>query len=188
MLVVHVMDIREYARLELVNIEGLDRRRSDIQIEIRRSDSGTRNGVFISYSHRDRKWLEPLRDHLRSLERDHAIEVWDDSQIRPGTNWRGAIEDAIKNAKVAILLVSARFLASDFIALNELPPLLRAAQEDGARILPVIVSPCRFEKTSLSEFQAVNDPQKPLSDIKGANRDRVFIKVADEVDSAFLDR
>lgn len=147
---------------------------------------GIRTAVFISYSHNDYKWLERLQIHLRPLERDHDLEVWDDTKIRPGEDWRTEIRNAIGTAKVAILLVSADFLASDFIAKNELPPLLKAAEEDGALILPVIVSPCRFVKTqNLSGFQAVNDPDRPLSEMKVTNRERVFTKVADEVARAF---
>jgi hypothetical protein len=65
--------------------------------------------------------------------------------------------------KVAILLVSADFLASKFIAENELPPLLAAAQMEGAVILPVILSACPYEDTELAKFQAVNSLSKPLS-------------------------
>jgi len=147
---------------------------------------GSRSAVFVSYSHKDRRWLERLQIHLRPLERDHSIDVWDDTKIRPGTPWKSEIEKAISNAKVAILLVSADFLASDFVAKNELPPLLRAAEEEGAMILPIIVSPCRFVRTPLGVFQAVNDPEKPLNSLKGANRERILTRVADVVESAFL--
>ena len=67
----------------------------------------------------------------------------------------------------AVLLVSADFLASDFIADNELPPLLVAAENEGVIILPVIVSPCLFTNVpALARFQAVNLPSKPLSALK----------------------
>ena len=91
----------------------------------------TRNRVFISYSHHDVRHLERLRVHLRPLERDHIIEVWDDTRPSPGTNWRDAIVEALSSAKVGILLISADFLASDFIVNNELPPLLKAASDGG---------------------------------------------------------
>lgn len=151
-----------------------------------RQQSTSRNAVFISYSHADAMWLKRLRVHLKPLERDHHISVWDDTRINPGSNWRDEIRAAISHAKVAVLLVSADFLASDFIATDELPPLLRAAEQEGAVILPVVVSPCRFTKTtSLSHFQAVNDPAKPLKAMSGVGRERVLSEVADAVELAF---
>jgi hypothetical protein len=148
-----------------------------------------RNSVFISYSHRDARWLNRLRVHLRPLERDYKIEVWDDTRIVAGSNWRSAITDAISSTKVGILLISADFLASDFIVNNELPPLLEAAKDKGATILCVIINPCRFERTQeLAQFQAINNPNKPLAKLPIAEREAVWVKVADAVEACFEGR
>jgi hypothetical protein len=143
-----------------------------------------RTHVFISYSHIDREWLNRLRVHLRPLERElPQLEIWDDTRIRVGSKWRAEIASVIAQTKVAVLLVTADFLASDFIANNELPPLLQAAESDGAKILPVIVSPSRFMKMpSLSQFQTVNDPSKPLSDMERGKSEAVFVKVAETIE------
>jgi TIR domain len=148
-----------------------------------------RNRVFVSYSHRDRRHLDRLRVHLRPLERSGLIDLWDDTRLKPGVDWRREISAAIARAKVAVLLVSADFLASDFIAGNELPPLLATAGREGGLILPVVVSPCRFAETSeLSPFQAVNDPVRPLAALPVAERERVWVRVANAIDAAFVDR
>jgi hypothetical protein len=143
-----------------------------------------RTRVFVSYSHADAEWLERLQKHLKPLQRD-GMEVWDDTRLKAGEQWREEIRQALSATKIAILLISADFLASDFIVTDELPPLLKAAEEDGATILPVIVSPCRFTRMeSLSRFQAVNDPAKPLVQLRRANREKVLDDVARAVEDA----
>lgn len=138
--------------------------------------------IFISYSHADKKWLDRLEKHLKALKRFFSdIEYWDDNKIKGGDKWKQEIEKAIEKANVAILLVSTDFLASDFVATDELPPLLRKAEEEGTRILPLIVSPCAFTLSELSEFQAINDPNKTLADLgtEDAAIERVYLNLID---------
>ena len=65
---------------------------------------------------------------IAPLEREGRIERWDDTRIRPGSEWRSEIKQALERARAAVLLISADFLASDFIQDNELPPLLSLAR------------------------------------------------------------
>jgi hypothetical protein len=121
-----------------------------------------RTKAFICYCHRDLNYLGRLHVHLAFYEKRGLLNIWDDMKILPGTLWREEITKALHSAKVAVLLVSADFLASKFIAENELPPLLASARSDGTIILPVILGPCRFSDSELSQFQAINNPSKPL--------------------------
>jgi len=144
-----------------------------------------RTKVFISYSHQDAKWLERLRVHLKPLERDDAVAIWDDTKIQPGSKWQEEIKQAIESAKVAVLLISADFLASDFITKNELPPLLQAACNEDAIVIPVLISSCRFTHTpSLSQFQSVNPPSKPLIDMTAGEQETLFLKVTEAIQTA----
>ena len=140
-----------------------------------------RDQVFVSYSHSDKAWLERLQVHLKPLEREGNVKVWDDTKISSGQRWKEEIGIAVQRAKVAILLISADFLASDFISTDELPPLLEAAEAGGAVVLPVIVSPCLFNESRLSEFQAVNSPDMPLTAMNMTEKEKVFVDVSRRV-------
>lgn len=136
--------------------------------------------IFISYSHADEKWLAILKKHLKVLERySDSVEYWADTKLRGGDKWREEITAAICRANVAILLASTDFLASDFIASDELPPILRKAEDKGTRILPLIVSPCAFEISEISEFQAINNPERTLADLADdeAAINRVYLEL-----------
>lgn len=144
-----------------------------------------RTQVFISYSHKDKRWLDRLRIHLKPLERDGLFDRWDDTKINPGAKWREEMKAALDSARVAILAVSADFLASDFITENELPPLLAAAERDGAVIIPLILSRCRFQETpAIAQFQSVNPPSRPLTAMTKNEQEEVFYKLTKAVEEA----
>ncbi len=147
------------------------------------SENRGRGKVFVSYSHNDKDWLEKIQTHLKGLENEGiSVNLWDDTKIKPGMKWKGEIEKALKASKVAILLVSAEFLASEFIKTNELPGLLKAAENDGATILPLILKPCRFSSNKkLSDFQAVNDAKKPLSTLKEHEQDEILVNLTGRI-------
>ncbi len=140
--------------------------------------------VFVSYSHKDKGFLERLQTHVKVLSHQGiGVDFWDDTTIKSGDRWEEKIKDALSSAGVAIMLVSTDFLASDFIMKNELPPLLQAAEKEGTTILPVIVSPCRFSKSPLSVFQTVNNnPSKPLSKLSASEQDEEFLKLVDRIE------
>lgn len=146
------------------------------------SPQDERAKVFVSYSRKDGRWLKRLQVHLKDLERRGLVELWDDTKLQTGTQWRDEINKALDSACAAILLISADFIASDFIADNELPPLLARAEENGVVILPLILSPSRFEKIeSLSRFMTVNPPSEPLIGLSKAKQERYLVKLSEDV-------
>ena len=113
------------------------------------------------------------------------VDLWSDRRIRAGDNWRREIIDALESTKVAVMLISADFLASDFIINVELPMLLKRSMELGAEIVPIIVNHCMFEESDLSAYQAINDPRKPLSSLSPSQQEEVFLKLARRVKGSY---
>jgi hypothetical protein len=142
-----------------------------------------RHTIFISYSHRDRRWVDRLLVHLKPLERDMSIDIWEDSRIKPGTRWYSEIKNALNDACVAILMVSADFLASDFVMNEEVSALLRSAETCGTVIMPVIIAPSLFSHSSLNCFQSVNSPATPLSKLSSHQRDEVLVRLATSINA-----
>lgn len=142
-----------------------------------------RGRVFISYSHHDSEWLDRIRVHLLPLERERSIDIWDDTRIGPGQDWRKEIRRALDTAVCAVLPVSPHFLASEFCSTGEIPNLLRGAGERGVLILPLNVSPCRFQEMpgEISTFQTVNAPSRTLSEMSTPECDRTLVKLAEAI-------
>jgi predicted Rossmann-fold nucleotide-binding protein len=140
-------------------------------------------GIFISYSHRDKKWLDKLRMMLKPLER-RKYNIWDDRAIEAGDDWNEEISKALTATKIAIFLVSPNFIASDYIHKNELPPLLEGAQKRGTKIIWILVSACLYDETGLQPVQAAHDVSRPLDTLRPARQNEVLVEIARKIISA----
>jgi hypothetical protein len=102
--------------------------------------------VFISYSHKDEREKDRLLSHLRVLQSEGLISLWSDDRISVGADWESEIWAAMAQAKVAILLISADFLTSDFILGQEVPTLLKRRRSEGLTVFPVIAKDCAWQE------------------------------------------
>jgi tetratricopeptide (TPR) repeat protein len=143
-----------------------------------------RDLTFISYSHIDHLWLDKLQVTLKPLVRKGSVTLWADTQIRPGDQWRDEIQRALSSAKVAVLLVSRNFLASDFIAKHELPPLLKKAKAGGLTVLWVHLSASLYEETEIESYQAAHDIAKPLDSLSESEQAKVLVEIARRIRDA----
>jgi len=139
-------------------------------------DRTARNHVFVSYSHADKEYLDDIKRHFKPFL--SRIVFWDDEQILPGQKWEDEIRNALNVASVAILLVSADFLGSDFIINNEMPSLLKAAESRGCTILILILKPCVLEEfPTLSQYQAMNPLNRPVVKMDITEREELYVNL-----------
>ena len=157
---------------------------SDIVPPTEQGITTVREQVFISYSHLDQDWLDKLLATLKPLTRKQAIDVWSDKRIKTAAKWKDEITEALSRAKVAVLLVSRNFLASDFIADEEIPPILAAAKSEGLTIVWVPIGASLYEETDIADYQAAHDPNKPLNGLTEAELDSALVSIAKEIRDA----
>jgi hypothetical protein len=143
-----------------------------------------RDHVFISYSHADEKWLTMLLKQLKPLE-NKGPDFWSDRDINPGQEWPVEIDHFLNRAKVAVLLVSANFLNSDFIREQELPRLLEAAHLGQVTILPVLISDCLWDETDIGKYQSPINPKQPLNSLVVHKREEALVKIARAINAAW---
>jgi len=162
---------------EMVDIQKLIDEVMMNQSEIEVAELPLRDQVFISYSHKDREWLEELQKYLKPAVRKKEVKIWDDTKIEAGAEWRKEIQKALDSAKVAVLLVSADFLNSDFIDGNELPPLLEAAQSEGLVVIWILINHCLYEDSEIEKYQAAHSLDKPLVSLNDAEKAATLKKI-----------
>ena len=138
--------------------------------------------VFLSYSHNDEKWKDRLRTQLKVLEQQGMLEVWEDRQIDGGDTWYDKIRVAMDGAEVAVCLISADYLASDFCNKEEIPYLLKRRSEQGMQLLPVLLRSCPWTFVPwLKAIQMLPRDGRSVSDLPAAKRDRAFSEVAESI-------
>ena len=147
-----------------------------------------RTEIFISYAHKDMTeidYIDELRDHLKSLSRTDEIIWRSDRDIKSGEDWDKKIKESIAKAKVAVLMVSAPFFASDYIWKDELRPILEKAEKEGATILWVLVNYCDYKEKGIDPAQAVNKLEKPLTECTSAERAKIYLELTNRIKELF---
>ena len=147
------------------------------------------NMIFVSYSHEDEEWKNRLCQMLAPFLRvgNIELELWvDDGDIQPGDRWHEKIQSALKAVGVAVVLVSAPFLASEYVMKYELPEIISAASDGKIRLLWVYVSYAAYDATELELFQAAHDVSQPLYALARPEQDAILLKVARDIKAAAL--
>ena len=137
--------------------------------------------IFISYSHKDEKFKDELVTMLAGLQRRGIVDAWQDRRIEAGDEWNKSIQDAMNDCDLALLLVSADYLASRFIQEEEQPKLLQRRQEMQLRVIPIIVRPCTWQSEPvLKDLQALPKDGKAVITFSKENgdRDQVWTDIA----------
>lgn len=164
--------LRLIMRKYLQNIEGI---RSVTQ----------RDEVFICYARKNSEWKERVETHLKPFENYFNITVWSDENITKGGDWDAEIKAALQRAKVAILLETPDFLASNYIHNDELPEIMRAAEDEGLVIMRFPISSSSVDITPLARINAVWDTGSTLQALQDAGQidkvDRILASACKQV-------
>ncbi len=126
--------------------------------------------VFLSYSHQNTAWLTRLRAHLSGLRRAKEIETWDDREILPGDQWDASIKKQLEEADVYILLLSADFIASEYIWEKELSTAIDSYHKRKAIIIPIL-----FEPLDLGGIPGIS----PVEKLKDSGTEVTGFKIGD---------
>jgi hypothetical protein len=115
--------------------------------------------IFISYAHEDRDLAEQVSAALPRELPNCRVEVWSDREIRAGQPWLEEIQRQLEHADVVVLLVSAHYASSEFVASEELPKVMSRYLSRGALLwIPVDDAGNAWaDSNSLSKLQAVGD-------------------------------
>jgi hypothetical protein len=131
--------------------------------------------VFISYSHRDEAFKDELVVHLANLKRQGKIQAWQDRDIEAGAEWDAEIKQQLEAAEVILLLITPRFMASDYCYDLEMQGAIARHDAGTARVIPIIVKPVDWQGTPFSKLQVLPKDAKPIT--QWPDPDAAFVDV-----------
>jgi WD40 repeat protein len=138
--------------------------------------------IFFSYSHKDRKLRNYLEKHLSALKQQAIISAWHDDCILPGQEWDEAVKSSLNSAQIILLLISADYLASDYINRIELAQAMERHERGAAVVIPVILRPVYWRDTPFAKLKAL--PLDGRAVTKWSTIDEAFENVAHGIKSA----
>ena len=141
--------------------------------------------VFISYSHKDRRFRDRLATHLSNLRNQEIISDWYDGDIPPGTEWEPQITNHLQTAQIILLLISADFMASKFCYSIELKEAIARHDAKQACVIPIILRPTDWEGAPFEKLQVLPSDARPVS--AWSSRDAAFQNVVKGIRRAIQD-
>lgn len=142
---------------------------------------GAAQSVILCCTAADRRWLDHLRQHLKTHRIGSRLTIVDCAEFGAGAQQRAAIEAAFIRARAVVLLVSPQFLAEDFAPGGQLYSLVFMAQGRGLPVMWMMISESQYAGTDLLDFETLGDPLRPLDRMPFTEADRVLEEICDEL-------
>ena len=135
--------------------------------------------VFYSYSHKDEDYKNALEAHLRILAKKGLISEWHDRKIEAGDDYRAKIDENMQNADLIIMLVSADFLASDFIWDEEMKFAVEKAEKGEVKLIPIIIRAVNWRGAPFAKFEVL--PRDGKAVMEWENPDAAWRNVSEGI-------
>lgn len=131
-------------------------------------------GIFLFGADEDKELRALLRKHLKPLALKKLIEIWDDDDVKAGSDRKSAIDTFLRNVDILLFLISPDCIDLDSYASIE----GRALEKHDAgelMVVPVLLRPLLWHYLSIGRLKGLPDSEKPVTDWR--NRDDAFVNI-----------
>lgn len=122
--------------------------------------------VFTSYSHGDEDIRIRLVEHLTNLRRNGVINIWDDRLLLAGEEFTSEIIKQMMSSDIIILLISSKFIRSDYCMDKELPLALEMHSNGETVAVPIILNDCAWNDIGINQLVALPKDGKPIKNME----------------------
>jgi hypothetical protein len=139
--------------------------------------------VFIIYSREDLEFLHELEKHLAVHVKNGLIHIENDQKLIAGDEWEEKIKYNLRKADIVLLLISADFFNSKYIADVEFDIALERHSKQEAKLIPILLRACRWEAhKEIKKLQVL--PKDAMAITRWQDRDSAWEHVIDSIEGA----
>ncbi|NJR73579.1 MAG: CHASE2 domain-containing protein [Scytonema sp. CRU_2_7] len=138
--------------------------------------------IYLSCSPEDEELGSKLAKHLKALELDGVITVWQNRDISAGAERANEIDKRLNSARIILLLISPDFFASDEHWKRDVPKAIERHKTKEACVIPVLLRPCDWKRVQFGGLQAL--PRNETAITSWQNQDEAFNEIAEEIRKA----
>lgn len=148
--------------------------------------------VFVSYARANRdlatRFLKKFKEQA-SPSKHYYYAFWRDADILVGEKWHEAIQEALAQCDIGLVLISPAFLGSQYIQDHELPKFLKSG---GKSVIPVLLQPIDLDRHDLKGLQRTQifrldrarfASPKAYGECSGAQRDQFALDLFRQVEA-----
>ena len=135
--------------------------------------------IYISYAKKDEELEEELLTHLALLKRQQIISTWHSRQIGLGLEKDKEFDSHIDTAQIILLLVSPRFMASNYCYEQEMTRAMQRQANGQARVIPILLRHTDWKNAPFSNLQGLPRNSKPV--VSWTDRDQAWSMIAGEI-------
>ncbi len=138
--------------------------------------------IFISFAEADLDTKEELVKHLAVGTRAGDVELRSADQIPPGSDWQKEVEDMIRRADAALLLISADFLADTIIQDVHVPALLARYGAGSLPVIPVLLRASQWLRHPwIGKLKPLPEHGKPIAMQHGHAREDALVNITSAI-------
>lgn len=137
--------------------------------------------IYLACAPEDKVIWKRLETQLRSLQRSYRFDWWHKDQVGPGQERGREIELHLQRADIILLLISPDFLVSEECFDVEMRLALKRREAGEVRVFPILARPVALEGVSLSQLQALPRSARPISTLRGVQKELAYQEIAEEI-------
>jgi hypothetical protein len=119
--------------------------------------------IFVSYAPKDEQLRDELVKHLAPLNRQGLATTWYNNKIEAGFHTQAETDKHLNSAQIILLLVSADFIASDYLYSTEMQHAIERHKQAAVYVVPVLLRPVYWQDTPLAEFSMLPPGAKAVT-------------------------